>query len=57
MKDIDKEDILPLQEKPVDEILSEQREEIEDKQKRDKLKNRMLHDRGFSVDFTETDLY
>ncbi|CAG8464072.1 2905_t:CDS:2 [Paraglomus brasilianum] len=54
--DLDKEDILPLREKPIDEILAEQREEIEDRQKRDKLKNKMLHDRGFSVDFTETDL-
>ncbi|CAJ0756427.1 7818_t:CDS:1, partial [Entrophospora sp. SA101] len=50
-------DELPLRQVPVDEILLAQREEIEVRQKREKLKNKLLHDQGFSVDFTETDLY
>ncbi|CAJ0904073.1 11497_t:CDS:2 [Entrophospora sp. SA101] len=52
--DLDKEDELPLRQVP---ILLAQREEIEVRQKREKLKNKLLHDQGFSVDFTETDLY
>ncbi|CAG8743453.1 16692_t:CDS:1, partial [Funneliformis mosseae] len=56
-KDLDKEDELPLRQVPVEEILLAQREEMEARQKREKLKNKLLHDQGFSVDFTETDLY
>jgi len=56
-KDLDKEDELPLRQVPVEEILLAQREEMEARQKREKLRNKLLHDQGFSVDFTETDLY
>ncbi|CAG8803069.1 17279_t:CDS:2, partial [Gigaspora rosea] len=55
--DLDKEDELPLRQVPVEEILLAQREEMEARQRREKLKNKLLHDQGFSVDFTETDLY
>ncbi|CAJ0874637.1 7549_t:CDS:2 [Entrophospora sp. SA101] len=55
--DLDKEDELPLRQVAVDEILLAQREEIEARQKKEKLKNKLLYDQGFSVDFTETDLY
>ncbi|CAG8756579.1 45186_t:CDS:2, partial [Gigaspora margarita] len=51
------EDELPLRQVPVEEILLAQREEMEARQRREKLKNKLLHDQGFSVDFTETDLY
>lgn len=46
-----------MQQVPVEDILIAQREELELKQKREKIKNQTLHDRGFSVDYMETDLY
>jgi len=55
--DLDKEDDLRLKQVPVEEILLAQREEMEARQRREKLRNKLLHDQGFSVDFTETDLY
>ncbi|CAG8670184.1 15397_t:CDS:2, partial [Rhizophagus irregularis] len=45
--DLDKEDELPLRQVPVEEILLAQREEMEARQKREKLKNKLLHDQGF----------
>ncbi|KAF9951066.1 SM-like, degradation of cytoplasmic mRNAs and positively regulates transcription initiation [Mortierella alpina] len=51
--DVDKEDESPLREVPVEEILQVQREEIEARLKRDKIKNRLLSEQGFSVDPTE----
>ncbi|GJJ74889.1 U6 snRNA-associated Sm-like protein LSm1 [Entomortierella parvispora] len=56
--DLDKEDESPLREVPVEEILQVQREEMELRVKREKIKNRMLSDQGFSVDQAEFgDLY
>ena len=52
-QDVDKEDESPLREVPVEEILQVQREEIEARLKRDKIKNRLLSEQGFSVDPTE----
>lgn len=57
MQDMDKEDLSALREVPIEDILKAQREEFEAKQKREKLKNKLLYDQGFSVDYTETDLY
>ncbi|KAG9322331.1 hypothetical protein KVV02_001552 [Mortierella alpina] len=51
--DLDKEDESPLREVPVEEILQVQREEMEARLKRDRIKNRLLSDQGFSVDPTE----
>jgi len=43
---------------PVEEILQVQREEMELRVKREKIKNRMLSEQGFSVDQAEFgDLY
>ncbi|KAG0049099.1 SM-like, degradation of cytoplasmic mRNAs and positively regulates transcription initiation [Gryganskiella cystojenkinii] len=56
--DLDKEDESPLREVPVEEILQVQREEMEARVKREKIKNRLLSDQGFSVDQAEFgDLY
>ncbi|CAG8624361.1 354_t:CDS:2, partial [Diversispora eburnea] len=46
--DLDKEDEVPLRQVPVEEILIAQREEMEARQRREKLKNKLLHDQGFS---------
>ncbi|KAG0241455.1 SM-like, degradation of cytoplasmic mRNAs and positively regulates transcription initiation [Actinomortierella wolfii] len=48
--DLDKEDESPLREVPVEEMLQIQREEMEAKVRRDKLRNKLLHEHGFSVD-------
>ncbi|KAF9970495.1 SM-like, degradation of cytoplasmic mRNAs and positively regulates transcription initiation [Actinomortierella ambigua] len=48
--DLDKEDESPLREVPVEEMLQIQREEMEVKLRRDKLRNKLLHEHGFSVD-------
>ncbi|OZJ06287.1 hypothetical protein BZG36_00817 [Bifiguratus adelaidae] len=55
--DLYKEEDTHLREVPVEDILIAQREELERKQKQDKLRNRVLYQHGFSVDYTETDLY
>ncbi|KAH8549295.1 LSM1 protein [Umbelopsis sp. PMI_123] len=55
--DPEREEYTNLQQVPVEDILVAQREELESKQKREKIKNQTLHDRGFSVDYMETDLY
>ncbi|KAG0359398.1 SM-like, degradation of cytoplasmic mRNAs and positively regulates transcription initiation [Podila minutissima] len=51
--DLDKEDESPLREVPVEEILQVQREEMEARVKRDKVKNKFLSEQGFSVDHVE----
>ncbi|KAF9426409.1 SM-like, degradation of cytoplasmic mRNAs and positively regulates transcription initiation [Podila epigama] len=51
--DLDKEDDSPLREVPVEEILQAQREEMEERVKRDKVKNKFLSEQGFSVDSVE----
>ncbi|KAF9335224.1 SM-like, degradation of cytoplasmic mRNAs and positively regulates transcription initiation [Podila epicladia] len=51
--DLDKEDESPLREVPVEEILQVQREEMEARVKRDKVKNKFLSEQGFSVDNVE----
>ncbi|KAG0029474.1 SM-like, degradation of cytoplasmic mRNAs and positively regulates transcription initiation [Podila clonocystis] len=51
--DLDKEDGSPLREVPVEEILQVQREEMEARVKRDKVKNKFLSEQGFSVDNVE----
>ncbi|KAM3579642.1 SM-like, degradation of cytoplasmic mRNAs and positively regulates transcription initiation [Umbelopsis sp. WA50703] len=55
--DLEREGYSALQQVPVEEILVAQREEQEMKQKREKMKNKVLNDRGFSVDYMENDLY
>ncbi|KAL1923071.1 uncharacterized protein VTP21DRAFT_9447 [Calcarisporiella thermophila] len=55
--DLDKEDVPNLREVPVEEILLAQKQEIEARQRREKLKSRMLHEQGFSIDHHEGDLY
>ncbi|KAK9719074.1 Sm-like protein LSm1 [Basidiobolus ranarum] len=55
--DLEKEDDIHLRQLPIEEILVAQKCEIEERQKREKLRNKILYDRGFSVDFVETDLY
>jgi len=42
---------------PVKEILELQKKEIETRKEKDAMRNQMLHDRGFSVDVVEHDLY
>ncbi|KAK9765720.1 putative Sm-like protein LSm1, variant 2 [Basidiobolus ranarum] len=55
--DLEKEDDIPLRQLPIEEILVAQKREMEERQKREKLRNKVLYDQGFSVDFVETDLY
>ncbi|KAJ1940089.1 hypothetical protein EC988_007134, partial [Linderina pennispora] len=55
--DGDTEDALPLRQLPIEDILQMQREEAEEKARKDKLRFQLLHKQGFSVDFTDTDLY
>jgi U6 snRNA-associated Sm-like protein LSm1 len=57
LQDLEREGYSALQQVPVEEILVAQREEQEMKQKREKMKNKVLNDRGFSVDYMENDLY
>ncbi|KAF9362557.1 MAG: Sm-like ribonucleoprotein [Benniella sp.] len=51
--DEDKEDELPLRKVPVDEVLQIQRVEMEAKIKREKARQRLLSEQGFSVDPAE----
>ncbi|KAJ1661030.1 hypothetical protein IWQ61_000122 [Dispira simplex] len=55
--DHNKEDDLPLKQIPYAEVRRLQRAEAEERQQQDKLKNQLLHNQGFSVDFLDTDLY
>ncbi|KAJ1977900.1 hypothetical protein H4R34_003411 [Dimargaris verticillata] len=52
-----KDDEQPLQQLPYDQVLRMQQEEAEARQQKEKVKNQLLHNQGFSVDFLETDLY
>ncbi|KAJ1980419.1 hypothetical protein H4R35_001142 [Dimargaris xerosporica] len=52
-----KDDEQPLQELPYDQVLRIQQAEAEARQQKEKVKNQLLHNQGFSVDFLETDLY
>ncbi|KAG0214628.1 hypothetical protein B0O80DRAFT_447141 [Mortierella sp. GBAus27b] len=51
--DEDKEDELPLRRVPVDEVLQVQRAEMEARVKREKARQKLLSDQGFSVDTAE----
>ncbi|RCI06123.1 Sm-like protein [Rhizopus stolonifer] len=55
--DVDKEEEINLRQVPVDEILGAQREELEAKDRVEKIKNKILHDQGFCVDTSQNDLY
>lgn len=54
---MDKEEEINLRQVPVDEILGAQREELEAKDRVEKIKNKILHDQGFCVDTSQNDLY
>lgn len=56
-QDLDTEDDVPLQRLPVEEILTLQRDELEDKARRDKIREKVLHQNGFSTDIVEGDQY
>ncbi|KAG5463237.1 MAG: hypothetical protein BJ554DRAFT_817 [Olpidium bornovanus] len=55
--DLDREEELPLRRVPVETILAAQQAEIESRQRREKAKARVLHERGFAANFEETDAY
>ncbi|KAI9301702.1 hypothetical protein BJ944DRAFT_271074 [Cunninghamella echinulata] len=55
--DQDKEESLNLRQVPVEEILMAQREEMEVKQKLEKIRTKALHEQGFCVDNVSNDLY
>ncbi|KAI9313177.1 hypothetical protein BX666DRAFT_1980379 [Dichotomocladium elegans] len=55
--DIEKELRTNLREVPVEDILVAQREEMELKQRLEKIRSRVLHDQGFCVDNAQNDLY
>lgn len=54
---MEKEVHINLREVPVEQILVAQREEIEAKEKVEKIKSKILHDQGFCVDSVQNDLY
>ncbi|CAO3698154.1 unnamed protein product [Rhizopus stolonifer] len=55
--DVDREDTTNLRQVSVEEILVAQREEIEVKDRIEKIKNKALHNQGFCVDSSQNDLY
>ncbi|KAL0074382.1 LSM1 protein [Phycomyces blakesleeanus] len=55
--DTEKEECANLREVPVEEILVAQREEMEAKQRLDKVRSKALHNHGFCVDNAQNDLY
>ncbi|KAI8352098.1 hypothetical protein BD560DRAFT_376217 [Blakeslea trispora] len=55
--DLDKEEHINLRQVPVEEILMAQREELEAKERLDKIRSKVLHDQGFCVDSAQNDLY
>ncbi|CDH58516.1 u6 snrna-associated sm-like protein lsm1 [Lichtheimia corymbifera JMRC:FSU:9682] len=55
--DVDKEHRTNLRQVPVEDILIAQREEMEAKQRVDKIRSRVLHEQGFCVDNAQNDLY
>lgn len=54
---MEKEEQINLRQVPVEEILVAQREEIEAKEKVEKIRSKILHDQGFCVDSAQNDLY
>ncbi|ORX51988.1 Sm-like ribonucleo protein [Hesseltinella vesiculosa] len=52
-----KEERIGLRQLPVEDILIAQREEIELKQKLEKVRSKALHERGFCIDNSANDLY
>ena len=54
---MDKEHRTNLRQVPVEDILIAQREEMEAKQRVDKIRSRVLHEQGFCVDNAQNDLY
>ena len=56
-QDLDKEERSNLREIPVEEVLVAQREEMEAKQRLEKIRSRVLHEQGFCVDNSQNDLY
>jgi U6 snRNA-associated Sm-like protein LSm1 len=52
-----KEGSISLRQLPVELVAISQKEEHEARARMDRLKNKVLHDRGFSVDPVEADLY
>ncbi|KAJ1929908.1 hypothetical protein IWQ60_000789 [Tieghemiomyces parasiticus] len=55
--DNNKDDDLPLNQVSFAEALRIRDQEAEERQKQERVKNQLLHNQGFSVDFIETDLY
>ncbi|KAI8378024.1 uncharacterized protein BYT42DRAFT_572461 [Radiomyces spectabilis] len=55
--DAEKEECVNLRQVPVEEILVAQREEMEAKQRLDKIRSKALHNEGFCVDNAQNDLY
>ncbi|CAO3660809.1 unnamed protein product [Rhizopus microsporus] len=55
--DLDKEEEINLRQVPVEEILAAQREELEAKERLEKIKSKILHNQGFCVDTSQNDLY
>ncbi|KAG1049439.1 hypothetical protein G6F43_008232 [Rhizopus delemar] len=55
--DVDKEDQINLRQVSVEEILIAQREELELKEKVEKIKSNALYNQGFCVDTSQNDLY
>lgn len=55
--DLEKEDDIPLRKVPIQELLIAHQQETEQRQRRDKMRNKVLHSRGFSVDVLEDDKY
>ncbi|KAJ1985499.1 hypothetical protein H4R33_004001 [Dimargaris cristalligena] len=52
-----KDDDLPLTQLSFEEVVRMRKEEADDRQKKERLRNQLLHNHGFSVDFLDTDLY
>ncbi|KAI9480742.1 MAG: LSM1 protein [Benjaminiella poitrasii] len=55
--DLEKEEHINLRQVPVEEILVAQREEIEARERLEKIRSKILHDQGFCVDSAQNDLY
>ncbi|KAF7723178.1 SM-like, degradation of cytoplasmic mRNAs and positively regulates transcription initiation [Apophysomyces ossiformis] len=55
--DLEKEEYSNLRQVPVEEILVAQREEMEAKQRMEKIRTKALHNQGFCVDNVQNDLY
>ncbi|BFZ64420.1 hypothetical protein YB2330_005563 [Saitoella coloradoensis] len=55
--DLNKEDTVPLREVPVEQVFALQQQEKEARVAKEKSRNRVLHDLGFSVDWSRDDMY